>query len=67
MGIGDKISELKQKAEQALRQHPEQTEQGIDKIERYADEKTGGRHSEQIDKGADQLKKHYGEQGQPPQ
>ncbi|MGH3601898.1 MAG: antitoxin [Pseudonocardiaceae bacterium] len=67
VGIGDKIGELKEKAQQALSQHSDKVEQGIDKIEHYADEKTGGKHSELIDKGADQLKQHLDEQGQPPQ
>ncbi|MDQ2790902.1 MAG: antitoxin [Actinomycetota bacterium] len=67
MGIGDKIGELKQKAEQLARQHPDKVDQAVDRIERYADEKTGGKHTEQIDKGADQLKRHFDEQGQPPQ
>ena len=68
VGIGDKINELKQKAEQAIRQHPDKVEQGIDKAEHYADERTGGKYSKEIDKGADMLKEHYGEQGhQPPE
>jgi MT0933-like antitoxin protein len=67
MGIGDKIGELKQKAQDFLSQHPDKVEQGIDKAEHYVDEKTGGKHSAQIEKGADALKKHFGEQGQRPQ
>ncbi len=67
MGIGDKIGELKQKAQEVLSQHPDKVEQGVDKAEHYADEKTGGKHSKQIDKGADALKQHLGEHGQPPQ
>ncbi|MGH3780896.1 MAG: antitoxin [Pseudonocardiaceae bacterium] len=67
VGIGDKFGELKDKAQQLASQHPDKVEQGIDKVEHYADEKSGGKHSEQIDKGADQLKRHLGEQGQPPQ
>lgn len=66
MGIGDKIDELKQKAQQALSQHSDKVEQGIDKVAHFADEKTGGKHSEQIGKGADLLKQRLGEQGQPP-
>jgi hypothetical protein len=67
VGIGDKIDELKLKAQQALSQHSDKVEQAIDKVAHYADEKTGGKHSEQISKGADQLKQHLGDQGQPPQ
>lgn len=66
VGIGDKLSELKQKVQQTLSEHPDQAKQGIDKVEHYADERTGGKHSAQIDKAADMLKRHIDEQGQPP-
>jgi antitoxin protein of toxin-antitoxin system len=65
VGIGDKIGELKRKAQEVAGQHPDKVEQGIDKVEGYADERTGGKHSKEIDKGADQLKQHFGEQGPP--
>jgi antitoxin protein of toxin-antitoxin system len=67
VGLGDKFGELKQKAEEAIKKHPDQVEQAIDKAEAYADKRTGGTHSELIDKGADQLKRRVDEQGPPPQ
>lgn len=67
MGLGDMFGELKQKAEEVIRKHPDQVEQGIDKAEAYADKRTGGKHSDLIDKGADQLKRRLGEQDPPPQ
>jgi hypothetical protein len=67
VGLGDKFGELKQKAQEVIRKHPDQVEQGIDKAKDYADKRTGGKHSELIDKGADQLKQRLGEQGPPPQ
>jgi hypothetical protein len=62
MGIGDKFDELKQTAEEMIRQHPDKVEQGIDKAEHLADERTGGKYTEQIGKGAEQLKRRLGEQ-----
>ena len=66
VGLGDKIDELKQQAQEVISKHPDKVEQVIDKVESYADERTGGKHSELIDKGADQLKQRLGEQ-RPPQ
>jgi hypothetical protein len=66
VGLGDKIDELKQKAQEVISKHPDKVEQVIDKVESYADKRTGGKHSELIDKGADQLKQRLGEQ-RPPQ
>ena len=67
MGLGDKIGELAQKAQEMAGKHPDKVEQGIEKAEGYADERTGGKHSDLIDKGADQLKRRLGEQDPPPQ
>jgi hypothetical protein len=66
VGLGDKISELAQKAQELAGKHPDKVEQGIEKAEGYADQRTGGTHTELIDKGGDQLKHRLGEQNQPP-
>lgn len=47
MGIFDK-------AKDALGDHPEQVDQGLDKVADAVDDRTGNKYSEQIDKGADQ-------------
>ncbi|MEJ2858318.1 MULTISPECIES: antitoxin [unclassified Saccharothrix] len=65
MGIGDKFDELKDKAKDALGQHGDKAEQGIDKAGGFVDEKTGGQHSERIQQGADKAKegmRNFGEQ-----
>ena len=67
MGLGDKIGELAQKAQEMAGKHPDKVEQGIEKAEGYADERTGGKHSDLIDKVGDQLKRRLGEQGPPPE
>lgn len=67
MGLGDAFSELKQKAQEVASKHPDKVEQGIEKAEGYADQRTGGKYSELIDKGGDQLKHRLGEQSPPPQ
>ncbi|MGA9311666.1 MAG: antitoxin [Pseudonocardiaceae bacterium] len=67
VGLGDKIGELAQKAQEMAGKHPDKVEQGIEKAEGYADERTGGKHSDLIDKGGDQLKRRLGEQGPPPE
>ena len=67
MGLGDKIGELARKAQEMAGKHPDKVEQGIEKAEGYADERTGGKHSDLIDKVGDQLKRRLGEQGPPPE
>ncbi|MFK4088124.1 antitoxin [Kribbella sp. NPDC020789] len=44
MGIFDK-------AKDALGEHGDKVDEGIEKAGDFADEKTGGEHAEQIDKG----------------
>ena len=46
MGIFDK-------AKDALSEHSDKVEQGLDKVADLADQKTGGKHSAHIDKGVD--------------
>lgn len=65
MGIGDKFNELKQKAQDVLAQHPDKVQQGIDKVEDFADKRTRGKYSDQIAKGADLLKQRLGKQDRP--
>ena len=68
VGIGDTFNELTQKAKDFARQHPDKVEQGLDKLEDIANQKTGGKYSGQIDKGEDMLRERLGgEQGPPPQ
>jgi hypothetical protein len=56
MGLGD----MANKAKDALKQHPDQADQGVDKAAEFADERTGGQHSDQINKGRDKLKQQFG-------
>ncbi|WP_158850856.1 antitoxin [Saccharothrix deserti] len=56
MGIGDKFDELKNKAKDALGQHGDKADEGIDQAGKLADERTGGKHSEHIQKGTDKAK-----------
>jgi hypothetical protein len=46
MGIFDK-------AKDALSDHPEQVDKGIDKLGDLADQKTGGKYADKVDKGQD--------------
>lgn len=56
MGIGDRFDELKEKAKDALGQHGDKVDQGIDKAGQTIDERTGGQHSEHITKGTEKAK-----------
>lgn len=56
MGIGDRFDELKDKAKDALGQHGDKADQGVDKAGRFIDERTGGRHSEHVQQGTDKAK-----------
>jgi hypothetical protein len=53
MGIFDR---LRGKA----KEHPDQVQQGMDKVGQFADEKTGGKHSEQINKAEDKAGEYLG-------
>jgi hypothetical protein len=65
MGIGENLRALANKAQEVAREHPEQTEQVLNKAEHIVDDRTGGKHSEQLDKGAEELKRRLGEQAPP--
>ncbi|HEX3791072.1 MAG TPA: antitoxin [Pseudonocardiaceae bacterium] len=56
MGFGDKMDDLKDKAKEAMGQHGDQVNQGMDKAGQFVDDKTGGKHSDQIQKGVDEAK-----------
>ncbi|GAA1339837.1 antitoxin [Saccharothrix algeriensis] len=65
MGIGDKFDELKNKAKDALGQHGDKAEQGVDRASGVVDERTGGKHSEQVQQGAEKAKeglRNFGDQ-----
>jgi hypothetical protein len=67
MGIGDNLRNLANKVQEVAREHPDQTEQALNKAEHIVDDRTGGKHSEQLDKGAEELKRHLGDQAPPRQ
>ncbi len=54
MGIFDK-------AKDALSDHPEQVDKGIDKIGDIADEKTGGKYADKVDQGQDAARDRLGQ------
>lgn len=56
MGIGDKFDELKDKAKDALGQHGDKVDEGVDRAGGLVDERTGGRHSEQVQQGTEKAK-----------
>lgn len=49
MGIGDFVD----KAKDLAGQHPDQVDQGIDKVGDAVDQRTGGQHAEQVDRAQD--------------
>lgn len=53
MGFMDK---LRGKLTEAVNQHGDKIDQGIDKAGRYASERTGGKYDEHIDKGSEHLR-----------
>jgi hypothetical protein len=53
MSLGDKMNEMKDKAADALGKHGDKADQGIDKAQQMANDKTGGKYNDQIQKGAD--------------
>ncbi|HEY3561745.1 MAG TPA: antitoxin [Kribbella sp.] len=50
MGMFDN---MKDKAEDLASEHPDQVNEGLDKVGDFANEKTGGKFEDQIDKGQD--------------
>jgi hypothetical protein len=56
MGLGDKLDGLKDKAKEAVGQHGDKVDQGVDRAGQFADERTGGKHTSQIDQGEQKAK-----------
>ncbi|PRY35809.1 antitoxin [Umezawaea tangerina] len=56
MGIGDKFDALKDKAKDALGEHGDKADQGIDKAGDFVDSKTDGKYSEHVDQGQEKAK-----------
>lgn len=50
------IDDLKNKAQNLVREHEDQIKKGIDKAAGLADSKTKGKHSDKVDQGADKAK-----------
>lgn len=42
---------MRDKAEDAASEHPDQVDEGVEKAGDFADDKTGGKYSDQVDKG----------------
>jgi hypothetical protein len=55
-GMGD----WAKKAEELAKEHPDQADQAVDRAERLASERTGGKYDEQLAKGADAVQERYG-------
>lgn len=53
------------KAKDLAEQHPDQVDQGIDKVGDAVDERTGGQHAEQVDKAQDAVRDRIGGGDQP--
>ncbi|TMR96316.1 antitoxin [Nonomuraea basaltis] len=55
-----RMGEWLKKAQNLARGHSKQTDELLDKAERYAKERTGHKYDEQIDKGAEAVQRRYG-------
>jgi hypothetical protein len=60
VGIGDKFDDMKNKAKDALGQHGDKVDEGVDRAGKFADERTGGQHSERIQQGTEKAKEGLG-------
>jgi hypothetical protein len=58
------FSKLVDKVKQLAGKHPDQVNQGVDKAEHVAEQKTGGKYDSQIQEGGDRAKGYLGAQGQ---
>lgn len=58
MGMFDN---MKDKAEDLAKEHPDQVNEGLEKAGDFANEKTGGKFEEQIDKGQDLARDRMGD------
>jgi hypothetical protein len=56
MALSDKLNELKDKAKEAVGQHGDKVEDGVDRAGQFVDEKTGNKHSDQVQQGVDKAK-----------
>lgn len=54
------MSDFMDKATQAVDQHDEQVDEGLQKAGDQLDERTGGRYGDQIRTGVDQAQEHTG-------
>jgi hypothetical protein len=54
------VSDWIQKAKDFVKGHPDQAQQGLDKVEQLINERTGGTHADKIDQGSDKLKETLG-------
>jgi len=67
------FDELKDKAQDAAKQHPDQVGKGLQEAGQFADEHTGGKYGDQIHKGQDAAQNYFtgqdsqDEQSQDPQ
>jgi hypothetical protein len=61
MGMFDN---MKDKAEDLAKEHPDQVNEGLEKAGDFANEKTGGKFEDQIDKGQDFARDRIGGEGQ---
>jgi hypothetical protein len=48
MGLADKLKDLRKQAEDAAVEHKDQLQEGVQKAEAAADQRTGGKYHEQI-------------------
>jgi hypothetical protein len=58
------FSEMADKAKQLAGEHPDQADEGLDKVENVAEEKTGGRFDNQIQQGEQRAEDFLGTGGQ---
>jgi hypothetical protein len=58
------FSEMADKAKQLAGEHPDQADEGLDKVENFAEEKTGGRFDSQIQQGEQRAEDFLGTGGQ---
>jgi ABC-type nitrate/sulfonate/bicarbonate transport system substrate-binding protein len=55
------FSDLEKKAEDFVEQHPEQADQGVDKVAGIAKDDTDHQHDDRIDRAVDAADKHLGQ------
>ncbi|PWI41942.1 antitoxin [Streptomyces sp. ICBB 8177] len=55
-----KLGDLANKAKEMASSHPDQADKGVERAERFADERTDDRFDAQTDKAADAIRRTYG-------